>query len=454
MSDVGERELLAIIFTDAVDSTARTASDEDYSLRILLADLDYMRNEAAVRGGTVLKNTGDGLLISFKSAVDAMECALSIQRGFADRVETAAFRHKIGVHIGDVIKKEGDIYGSGVNTASRLVAQCPAGGLCISSTLFELVKQKSEIGNLKTNAFQLKNIEPPIKAYAVTDFQKTELPSNHHHKIPSTRKTKNRVVPYLASTILLAVGLAIFFGIAKSRHPKTASHENRGALLQNPEIQNNNSFQENDEIIGDWEYQGGASLSINPDGTVLQGWEGGGAAGRIFQTNARKYTIRYESEKNKWSENIELHPDGLSFKGLNNFGEFVFAKRQNPKNEKVPEKQPFNLAGIWTGKGDSRNEESGGSRYYVNQEQNIVVLFSEEKPTNPRYAHVIVGEIKKENIEGTLFDLPKGSSMTVCKVQGHILNENEIKLRVVGSKFEWSIVRIQEPNRASPINPQ
>jgi len=83
LNDVGERELLAIIFTDAVDSTARTASDEDYSLRILLADLDYMRNEAAVRGGTVLKNTGDGLLISFKSAVDAVECALSIQRGFA-----------------------------------------------------------------------------------------------------------------------------------------------------------------------------------------------------------------------------------------------------------------------------------------------------------------------------------------------------------------------------------
>jgi class 3 adenylate cyclase len=165
MSEVGERELLAIIFTDAVDSTARTASDEDFSLRILLADLEFIRNEAAVRGGLVLKNTGDGLLISFKSAVDAVECALSIQRGFANRPQKNSFSHKIGVHIGDVIKKDGDIYGSGVNTASRLVAKSPSGGICMSSTLYELVKQKSGIGNLKVENFQLTNIEPPIGAY-------------------------------------------------------------------------------------------------------------------------------------------------------------------------------------------------------------------------------------------------------------------------------------------------
>jgi class 3 adenylate cyclase len=165
MSEVGERELLAIIFTDAVDSTARTASDEDFSLRILLADLEFIRNEAAVRGGLVLKNTGDGLLISFKSAVDAVECALSIQRGFANRPQENSFSHKIGVHIGDVIKKDGDIYGSGVNTASRLVAKSPSGGICMSSTLYELVKQKSGIGNLKVENFQLTNIEPSIGAY-------------------------------------------------------------------------------------------------------------------------------------------------------------------------------------------------------------------------------------------------------------------------------------------------
>lgn len=204
MSDVGERELLAIIFTDAVDSTARTATDEDYSLRILLADLDYMRNEAAVRGGTVLKNTGDGLLISFKSAVDAVECALSIQKGFANRAENAAFTHKIGVHIGDVIKKDGDIYGSGVNTASRLVAQCPAGGICMSSTLYELVKQKSQIGQLEVKDFQLTNIEPPLKAFRLESF------SADIAKIPNSKKDNKKASLWSPRKIAL---IAVFFAI-------------------------------------------------------------------------------------------------------------------------------------------------------------------------------------------------------------------------------------------------
>ena len=219
MSEVGERELLAIIFTDAVDSTARTASDEDYSLRILLADLDYMRNEAAVRGGTVLKNTGDGLLISFKSAVDAVECALSIQRGFANRSENSAFTHKIGVHIGDVIKKDGDIYGSGVNTASRLVAQCPAGGLCMSSTLYELVKQKSQIGQLNLKDFQLTNIEPPIKAYCLY---------NDNQDVPSAKKvlkkrSKRITFPfYIIGAFIFVLG--VFFS---SKYSLISSYTNK-----------------------------------------------------------------------------------------------------------------------------------------------------------------------------------------------------------------------------------
>jgi len=165
MESKGERELLAIVFTDAVGSSSQTALDEDKSLSMLMADLDSIRNEAAARGGSVLKNTGDGLLISFKSAVDAIECALSIQKAFQGRPKGQGFQHKIGVHIGDVIKKDGDIYGAGVNTASRLVDQCAPGGICLSSTLFELTKQKSEIGRLKLQNFMLQNTEPPTLAY-------------------------------------------------------------------------------------------------------------------------------------------------------------------------------------------------------------------------------------------------------------------------------------------------
>ncbi|NBS55128.1 hypothetical protein EBT23_06180 [bacterium] len=210
MGDMGERELLAIIFTDAVGSTTQTAQDEDKSLSMLMADLDFIRNEAGVRGGSVLKNTGDGLLISFKSAVDAVECALAIQKSFQSRPKGSGFQHKIGVHIGDVIKKDGDIYGAGVNTASRLTDQCRPGGICLSSTLFELTKQKSEIGQLKLKDFLLQNTEPPILAYQSFegDFGRKEKTVKKDGEKPITYK-KSQLI-YAGLSALLIAGVFAF----------------------------------------------------------------------------------------------------------------------------------------------------------------------------------------------------------------------------------------------------
>jgi class 3 adenylate cyclase len=208
MGEVGERELLAIIFTDAVGSSSQTAQDEDKSLSMLMADLDFIRNEAGVRGGSVLKNTGDGLLISFKSAVDAVECALAIQKSFQSRPKGSGFQHKIGVHIGDVIKKDGDIYGAGVNTASRLTDQCQPGGICLSSTLFELTKQKSEIGRLNLKNFLLQNTDPPTLAYQThnLDGMSKEQIEQKFAAIPPSHRQSHKTV-WLS---LGAAGMVIF----------------------------------------------------------------------------------------------------------------------------------------------------------------------------------------------------------------------------------------------------
>jgi len=211
MADVGDRELLAIIFTDAVGSSSQTAKDEDKSLSMLMADLDFIRSEAGVRGGSVLKNTGDGLLISFKSAVDAVECALAIQKSFQSRPKGSGFQHKIGVHIGDVIKKSGDIYGAGVNTASRLVDQCAPGGICLSSTLYELTKQKSEIGQLKLKDFLLQNTEPPILAYRSFegDSAGKEKTIQKDGEKPTTRRKSHLVA--VGCSLFLVAGVIAFF---------------------------------------------------------------------------------------------------------------------------------------------------------------------------------------------------------------------------------------------------
>ena len=212
MADVGERELLAIIFTDAVGSSSQTAKDEDKSLSMLMADLDFIRNEAGVRGGTVLKNTGDGLLISFKSAVDAVECALAIQKSFQSRPKDTGFQHKIGVHIGDVIKKDGDIYGAGVNTASRLTDQCRPGGICLSSTLFELTKQKSEIGILRLSEFLLQNTDPPTLAYQsqMLDAKPGGVPSPKHRGYKPALLKKQATL-WIAVGVLVIISIPVLF---------------------------------------------------------------------------------------------------------------------------------------------------------------------------------------------------------------------------------------------------
>lgn len=205
-----ERELLAILFTDAVNSSHRIAHNEEHSISLLLTDLNHIRAEAEVRGGTVLKNTGDGLLMSFRSAVDAMECALALQKKFNHRDDAAFFRHKIGVHIGDVICRDGDIYGAGVNFASRLVAECIPGEICMSSILYELTRQKTEIGNLPLKNIQIKRVDPPAQAYL------TAIGSNFSDKKQKEASRKSQFLfpclLILGLTVLLAAAGLHFFG--------------------------------------------------------------------------------------------------------------------------------------------------------------------------------------------------------------------------------------------------
>ena len=411
---------MAIIFTDAVDSTARTASDEDYSLRILLADLDYMRNEAAVRGGTVLKNTGDGLLISFKSAVDAVECALSIQRGFADRAENTAFTHKIGVHIGDVIKKDGDIYGSGVNTASRLVAQCPAGGLCISSTLYELVKQKSQIGNLNLAEFQLTNIAPPIKAYKITDAKPNEQGNS---QIKEKKRNRKKLLSYSTGFVLTTLGVIGVYAVRQGYLPKPLVHEGR-TEKPNQASSPKKGLDEKDALIGTWQHGNGAKTIFYPDGVVQQVWDGGGTFGTVEKLDSKKYIINFNN--NQWTETVEINSDGNALTGKNNFGEPVISdKLTSDIDDETVIGNNNSLTGTWRNRAGNIPD-----RFYVVQDGNKVMWYGEQQKENPKWAHIVVGEILDNHIVGHLFDLPKGKTRYSGKIKVHLTSTNEMSVQL------------------------
>src|SRR5437868_8979781 len=115
----GQRALAAIVFSDVVSFSAKMGENEERTLALLKRDFDAMRDLAATHQGSVLKTTGDGLLLYFSSAVQAVACALAMQRFFADYAKShppeQTLVHRLGIHLGDVFVSEQDVMGDGVN---------------------------------------------------------------------------------------------------------------------------------------------------------------------------------------------------------------------------------------------------------------------------------------------------------------------------------------------------
>jgi class 3 adenylate cyclase/tetratricopeptide (TPR) repeat protein len=160
------RRLAAIVFTDVVGYSRRMQVDEAGTLALVQADLESMRRSCAQQGGQTLKSTGDGLLLCFDSVVDAVTCVLAIQAGFAGRGGDA-LQHRIGVHLGDVYRQDGDIAGDGVNLAARLQTAAQPGAICVSDSVFAAVKGKVAMEFLPLAPLVLKNIAQPLPAHLI-----------------------------------------------------------------------------------------------------------------------------------------------------------------------------------------------------------------------------------------------------------------------------------------------
>src|SRR4051812_35467943 len=167
----GKRVLAAIVFTDVVSFSRRMHREEVPTLELLEQDFEIMRKLAEKHAGAVLKTTGDGLLIHFESAVQAVGYALVLQRQFARRARAhpgeACLSHRVGIHLGDVFLKDGDVMGDGVNTAARLQAEADAGGICISQTVLDVVKNKIELQVVRVPPRGAKSIAEAVTIYRV-----------------------------------------------------------------------------------------------------------------------------------------------------------------------------------------------------------------------------------------------------------------------------------------------
>ncbi len=167
----GQRTLAAIIVTDAVGFSARMSVDEEDTLNLIHRDLGLMESLCQRFEGRVIKSTGDGLLMCFSSAVQAMNCSLEMQHQLAEIYQAIApeqrLEHRIGVHLGDVFFKDGDVMGNGVNIAARLQTEAHPGGICISKIVHDVVKSRVEFNAAYAGPLHLKNIQDPQPAYHI-----------------------------------------------------------------------------------------------------------------------------------------------------------------------------------------------------------------------------------------------------------------------------------------------
>jgi adenylate cyclase len=167
------RKLAAILAADVVGYSRLVGADEDRTLaRLRALRSDLLDPTIAVHHGRVVKRTGDGAIVEFRSAVDAVRCAIELQDGMVERnaglPEDRRIIFRIGIHVGDVIEEaDGDLMGDGVNIAARLEGIAEPGGICISSTVFEQVRNKLRETLFDLGERPLKNITTPVRAYQV-----------------------------------------------------------------------------------------------------------------------------------------------------------------------------------------------------------------------------------------------------------------------------------------------
>src|SRR5205085_10127662 len=171
-SGAHQRKLAAILFADVVGYSRLMGEDETAtydSLKRLRGAIDPL---IAGRAGRIVSTAGDGLLADFGSVVDALSCAVEIQ-GAAERLNDKLppgrrLELRIGVNLGDVIVAEdGDLYGDGVNIAARLQTLASPGGICLSQTVYDQVRNKLDLEYRPLGKHRVKNIATPINAYAV-----------------------------------------------------------------------------------------------------------------------------------------------------------------------------------------------------------------------------------------------------------------------------------------------
>jgi TolB-like protein/class 3 adenylate cyclase/Tfp pilus assembly protein PilF len=195
------RQLAAIMFTDIVGYSALMSKDEKLAMEVLEKNREIHKDAISKHHGQYIKEIGDGTLSIFQSSVDAVNCAMEIQQACCTEKE---FQVRIGIHIGDVIFRDNDVFGDGVNIASRIESSGEPGGIYFSERVYEDIKNKADIRVKYEGEKKLKNIEDPVKIYSLL-FNERERADR---KMISQKRKK-----ILWITMMFLIGAALTFAV-------------------------------------------------------------------------------------------------------------------------------------------------------------------------------------------------------------------------------------------------
>jgi adenylate cyclase len=205
------RKLAAIMFTDIVGFSRQMGTNETRMLRLLEVHNQLIRQAIAEHHGTVIKTVGDAFLVDFPSVVHAVQCAQAIQTQFrshnAEKESAEQIHVRIGIHLGDIVQKDGDVFGDGVNIASRLQALAEPDSICLSDVVYRDVAQKVTLGTVVSlGRPQLKNIAQRFQVYALL----AESPKGLRQRLRAqSLKLSRRVRP---APRMVAAGLLLIAG--------------------------------------------------------------------------------------------------------------------------------------------------------------------------------------------------------------------------------------------------
>ncbi len=160
------RRLQAIVFTDVVSYSALMQTNEALTIQKVRVDLQRMETEGKAQGGMLINTMGDGMVMIFPSAIQAVKFSMGMQKSLNESNGKDGLRHRFGIHIADIaLLPDGGIAGDGVNIASRLESKAPNGGICISAVVHTLVKGKLALPPSRAEEISLKNIAEPVAVY-------------------------------------------------------------------------------------------------------------------------------------------------------------------------------------------------------------------------------------------------------------------------------------------------